>query len=146
MVHGMIMHGRWMFWVGAIALWFFAYLQLDDAEYRPGNPVVPWILFYALAGVCSALAAIRRLPGWLATGMIGAALAYLALSMPGAVHMLRGDHDIRIGQAMEWSAMTTLADHSYVEEFREAGGALAVLVILICARIWGRHPGRNHQP
>lgn len=131
------MQSRWLFWLGALALVTFAFLQLDDGDYRPGNPVVPWLVFYALGGVCCALAALGRLPAWLATGMIGAALAYLALSLPGAWFMVAGEHDITLTQGMEWSAMTTLAEHSYVEEFREAGGALIVLALLVCGRIWG---------
>lgn len=137
MVHEGDMNPRWLFWLGALTLWFFAWLQVDDADYRPGNPVVPWILFYGMGGLCAALAAHRRLPGWLVTGMIGAALAYLALSMPGAIFMVTGDHDISMAQAMEWNAMTTLAEHSHVEEFREAGGALIVLATLMVARFLG---------
>jgi hypothetical protein len=131
------MQPRWLFFPGFAVLWLFAFLQIDDADYRQGNPVVPWILFYGISGLVCALAALRRLPDWLVTGMIGAALAFLALSLPGAWFMLRGQHDIGLDQAMEWGAMTSLAEYSFVEQFREAGGALIVLALLVCARIWG---------
>lgn len=134
---------HWIFWICAIALFSFGWLQRDDADYRPGNPVVPWMLLYGTGGLCCVLAALRRLPAWLATGMIGAALAFLALSMPGAWFMVTGDHEIGMAEAMEWNAMTSLAEHSHVEEFREAGGALIVLALVVCGRLWGTVRGRQ---
>lgn len=130
---------RLFFGLAAVGLWLLAFLQTDDADYRPGNPVVPWILFYALSGLCCAWTALGRVPRWLVTGLIGAGLAFLSLSLSGAWFLLTGDHDVSFSQAMEWGAMRKLADQQFVEQGREAGGVSLVLILLsLCALKRGR--------
>jgi hypothetical protein len=113
--------GRWAQACLAILLGLFAYFQWNDPD--PGV----WMVYYGIAAVGAAVAATGRSVNSWAWFCGGASLVLLLQAVPGVQAYWTNSDGNGLLQAMN-------RDYPYIEQTREFGGILVVLIWAISAR------------
>jgi hypothetical protein len=113
--------GRWGQGCLAILLGLFTYFQWNDPD-----PLV-WMVYYGIAAVGAAMAATGRSVNAWASFCGGASVVLLLQAAPGVQAYWTNADGNGLLQAMN-------RDYPYIEQTREFGGILVVLVWAITAR------------